>query len=961
MKTFLLSLALCLPAFAQTAPPATVTRTLTNGATSLTVRFTHHPIRRSNHNVRVQDASGTFSLHTPDVPRTYIGTVDGRPGAIAAGLQRANGTFLSFVVFEDGTSWSSSGTSATTSGNANWPAAYPTTGVGSGGAGSSVYGAELGIDASHRHFTATGSDIDACVELTEFYVMKANVVYLRDAAILHRIGRFVIRTSSTHCPYEPLGGNMNDLLNKFRDQWNNVLPAAPHHLPRTHDVALMSKPGVGGGLAWVGAVANSNAYSINGASSSGDFSTIWRHEAGHNWGSSHYEGGGKPEGPTIMSDNSLARFSSSELAKIIAYRNTRLGNLDNLGSYHFALPPRANQDRVTMASGSGGIPIDVLANDSDSNGENLSILSHDSRSALGALVGVSPGSGPGGRDRLVVYSPPGFSTGFDHFNHRIRDTAGQVAMTKVYVNPTALPPLPPAWTGTSTGTGGEAGSGPDGTVVVYTGSGDIWGNADTFRFVSIPSSGDADLIARVSAQAISSTWAKAGLMLRADAAADSPHAYIYLTPSNGLRFLHRTAAGATAVSTGGPQPAPAPDNWLRLTRSGDTFTGRVSSDGTNWTQVATATIPMGSDILAGLAVAGNSAANTGGAAFDHIRFADRSPHIDLVADGFDGGSPFRDPGDPLDTRWTATGFDTSVISDTPLGGGNALDASPTGTFASLRGDFAGRALALPGDTLRLSFDFRHTSAPSNAAAGFRFGLHDRSGAGYTAHHGTGGNSGFSLLRGPDGFGSGGNLATLASSSKSSLANTAKRQAVFLLKRTPQGIDVTATIDGASLSASDSSPSALTGFDTICIRNGNLSAGIRIDNVRLEAATATIESWRAATFGDRAGETETAGDDADPDGDGLVNLVEYALGLSPLAFSPAPAISRENGRFGIEYPVDSTASDVIVTPEWSSDLVTWQDNGLLVEIVAEDASGRTLRASVPAAPSPLFLRLRVMRR
>ena len=103
---FCLSLALAGLLRAQ-APPATVTRTLTNGSTSLTVNFTLHPIRSANYNVQVQDASGNFTAYTADVPRTYIGTVTGR--------------------------WT--------------PNVYPTTGVGAGGAGSAVKAA-LVIDAN---------------------------------------------------------------------------------------------------------------------------------------------------------------------------------------------------------------------------------------------------------------------------------------------------------------------------------------------------------------------------------------------------------------------------------------------------------------------------------------------------------------------------------------------------------------------------------------------------------------------------------------------------------------------------------------------------------------------------------------------------------------------------------------------------------------------------------------------
>ncbi len=878
MKRLFLSFILVAAASAQTSPPPTVTRTLTNGGTSLTVHFTHHPIRNANYNVRVQDASGAFTLHSADVPRTYIGTVEGRPGAIAAGCQRSNGTFLSFIAFENGATWSSSGTSASASGNANWPAVFPTTGVGSGGAGSIVRGAELGIDASYREYLATGSNVDACVELCEFYVMKANIVYLRDAAILHRIGRFVIRTSAAQCPYEPMPHSTNAdwsaLLNKFRDQWNNVLPASPHNLSRTHDLALMVKPGIGGGLAWVGAVATSNAYSINGASS-GDFSTIWRHEGGHNWGSSHFEGGGKPEGPTIMSDNSLARFSSSELAKIIAHRNSRLSSLDNLGNYPFPLPPRANQERVTMAANTGGIFIDALDNDSDSNGEALSLHSFDTYSSLRGLAGRSPGTG--GRDRIVFYSPPNYSSGFDHLDYRIQDSAGFQAVSKIYLNPAPLPPLPPIWTAADTGSStGDAGSGPNNTAVVYNAGADIWGTADSFRFISREANGNCEIVARVTAQANTASWAKAGVMIRNGGAANAAHAIMVATPGNGFAFQYRSTAGGASTHVAGPALNTTPDNWVRLTRSGNTISGWVSADGNSWTQVASVAIPMATTARAGLAVAGNSASLTGAAAFDRIGFADQTPHRIVLDDTFDTGAsptPFNDPADPLDTRWTASGFNLSLAEDSTLGAGRALNAAATGSFAAIHGDIAGQALAATGDTLRLSFDFRHTAAPANNSAGFRFGLHDSGGAGYSVHHGTGGATAYAIAKGPEGFGSGGNLTNLVSSTKTTLNNTVKHHATLEIERTATGLALRATVDGVEIAAADEAP-VIASFDTVVIRNGNLNASFRIDNVRVETFHPTTPAFQP---GDLAAATAAPG-------------TAYSSTLSGFLVAPNPAFT-----------------------------------------------------------------------
>jgi hypothetical protein len=430
----LLALAACAIAVATLhaqEPPATFSRDITNGSTTLTVDFTLHPIRSTNFNVQVQDASGGFTTYTAGFARTYLGTVANRPGALAAGYLRDDGTALYSIIFEDGVTWNGSGTTAWTAGSGDWsPSNFPSSGVGAGGAGSNVYAAELGVDASYREYLAAGSSTEGVLEIVEFSVMKVNAVYLRDAAILHRIGRVIIRTSQAHCPYES-NADWSTLLGEMRNQWNNVLPAS------AHDVALMVKPQVGGGLAYVGVIGSSSRYSINGAEGNGDFSKVWRHEVGHNWGSSHYEGGGKPEGPTIMSDNQISRISTPELAKIINHRNSKAWALDDLGSYSFPIPPRAMGDRVSSLSMAPTL-IDVLANDSDSNGQALTLLSFDSTSAQGGTITRSVGTGPGGRDQLQ-FIPTDNNYSFDHFNYRIQDSAGKEGLAKVYLTVPVAP------------------------------------------------------------------------------------------------------------------------------------------------------------------------------------------------------------------------------------------------------------------------------------------------------------------------------------------------------------------------------------------------------------------------------------------------------------------------------------------------------------------------------------------
>lgn len=412
------------------APPATFSRVISTSSQSLTVDFSLHPIRSTNFSVLVQQADGSFTTHTPDVARTYLGTVQGRPGAIACGLLRANGTLLARISFEDGTTWTTTGGTASASGSGFTPA-WPTSVVGSGGAGSAVYAAEYGFDSTFNHFTACGSTADAVLEQCEFSTMSANMVYLRDAAILHRIGKVIVRANQTQDPYVPDGGDTGLLLPRVRTIWNTATP-----MGSTHDLAAVLHSAAGGGLAYVGTVGTTSRYSANDSEADGDFSVVWRHEAGHNWGSSHYEGGGNPEGSTIMSNNSLSRFSSSELAKIIAHRKSKVSVLDNLGAYSFALPPRANQDTFSYLV-TGSNKIDPLANDSDSNGEALSLNSFDSTSAFGGTLSRSVGTGPGGRDE-ILYNPPAVLTpGADWFRYRIQDASGMQAVGYAMLRPTS--------------------------------------------------------------------------------------------------------------------------------------------------------------------------------------------------------------------------------------------------------------------------------------------------------------------------------------------------------------------------------------------------------------------------------------------------------------------------------------------------------------------------------------------
>lgn len=159
---------------------------------------------------------------------------------------------------------------------------------------------------------------------------------------------------------------------------------------------------------------------------------------------------------------------------------------------------------------------------------------------------------------------------------------------------------------------------------VTAGGGDIWANADSFRFVYKQITGDFDISVLVAGITATHATAPAGLMARSTLTSSSANVIQRTDASSRYRFAYRTTTGGTTTATGSLVGTPGA-TWLRLKRVGNTFTGYSSSDGTNWTQTGTVSVNLGSSVFVGMATASKNPAATTTAQFRNFNDGTQPP------------------------------------------------------------------------------------------------------------------------------------------------------------------------------------------------------------------------------------------------------------------------------------------------------------------------------------------------
>jgi fibronectin type 3 domain-containing protein len=216
------------------------------------------------------------------------------------------------------------------------------------------------------------------------------------------------------------------------------------------------------------------------------------------------------------------------------------------------------------------------------------------------------------------YRDTGLINGTNYYYVVAATNSYGVSSNSVEVSATPAPPVPSPWQTQDIGAVGITGGSlyANGVFTVTGAGADIQGSADAFRFDYVTTTGDCTIIARVVSVQNIDPWSKAGVMICASLDAGAANAFVAVTPGNGVTWQNRSSAGGgTSYNNTSSLNAPY---WVKLVRSGNTFTGYRSPDGVTWTQQGTTTITMSSAVYVGLALTSHNSSSLCAATFDNV-------------------------------------------------------------------------------------------------------------------------------------------------------------------------------------------------------------------------------------------------------------------------------------------------------------------------------------------------------
>jgi hypothetical protein len=197
----------------------------------------------------------------------------------------------------------------------------------------------------------------------------------------------------------------------------------------------------------------------------------------------------------------------------------------------------------------------------------------------------------------------------------------------------------------------------NGTFTIAGAGADIWGTTDAYHAVESFIGADGVIVARVTAENAADTFAKAGVIANSNYQS-GPSVILDVRPNGLVEFMARPSQGGQmAFIAGSTATFPV---WLKLQRTGGTFTGYILSDGNTWQNVGSTDVSMPTNINVGIVVTSHDTSALNTSTFDHLSASSATP---IDSDIGDVGAAGSVAVSETDTRVSGAGADIWGTAD----------------------------------------------------------------------------------------------------------------------------------------------------------------------------------------------------------------------------------------------------------------------------------------------------------